>query len=484
MPHGRLRGIAASVVAVAVIALFALLLHSFVPGHGLQRTSTASKTSLEDIHGRWVTLDGLTFTSDIRHEAYQQIAIAPSAPDTVYTVNSSPLTIKRTDDSGATWHTLSTPLNLSQSSDAQIFVSPLDARTVFVTLQTQDSSLLGANCPATPSGGRKSGYIPCSYQFISRDGGSTWAALHLPVQGVLASVNQTFAQPGWSLLKAQGSRLYAAVGLGLSAFGPGYHMVASSDGGTTWSSIDTGLAGQDVCDFAPSPSGSDLFAITANAGCDNEALSTLSLWHSSDAGGTWTHSAELPTPVAENMTVTPGVDAAHPLVYIYMPAAISSQHTVQVQNDQTSLRVTADGGQTWQPAPTQGFPNATGVAVPIGVSSDGAILVAGAAQQSANATSALYAWKAGQTSWRQVTGSLRSPMQYVLVAHDKSGGDIYYTFTAQETTTVVLQPTPASSSSGRSTSSAAPPTPTPGISGPSASSQSATTTFVVQRYLP
>lgn len=250
-------------------------------------TPIATATLAPPTAGVWQTID-----------AYNNLnlRIAPTDPSIAYQLmgSSFPYTVQRTSDQGAYWTTLAAPTlpnGVVAAGVDDAFVSPLDANVVYVIVDEQNSTSCGV------SGFVGNGY--CELEYVSRDGGSSWRLLNLPMRGLITRMligdgdarNQIAGD-----LRAQGTRLYADVvndAIGQEHAPPPGRLVVSNDGGLTWSLADGGLhgAGQGIYDFAPTPTGSTIFAVTASLSyAPSGAISTppaLTLWRSDNAGVSW-----------------------------------------------------------------------------------------------------------------------------------------------------------------------------------------------------
>lgn len=447
MMTGRLRGIATGAAAIAVVALLALLLHAFAagrsgPGTTGQGIGVPGRTP--GTQGGWQTIAGLTFTTT-QNDMSALPAVAPSDPNTVYQATLSPVTLRRTADAGAHWTTLHLPGDTSHVEDFQVFVSPLDATHVFVTLtsslppQSQPSACptltglqqgqpaalasTGATSGASPDRGMRasrprSGTIPCSIQYFSADGGDSWQQLTLPVRGVLVNPSPALAAPSLRLLQAQGNHLFAAEGCGPFCEGPSLDIVTSADGGAHWTLADRAIrsAGSDVCDFGVSPSGGDIFAITATQGCSDMTAVPSYLWHSTDGGGHWTRVGRLPADAWLGLAVVPqpqGQGQTQPLLYIHLPQVTVQGHGTSMSDGPTSLKVSADGGKTWKAAPPTGITTTTRpYSGPLCVLGDGTVVEDYGDPGSVNT---LYGWKLGEAGWQPVAPAIRGQVMQVLV---------------------------------------------------------------------
>lgn len=439
-----LRSVATGTAAVAVVALLALLFYAFAANRASPTTGTqpGGATSQAVKHGVWQTNDALTFT------AGQQVmsgspALSASNPNTLYEASLAPVKLRRTTDGGASWTDLKVPGDTSNVEDFQVFASPLDARSVFLTLTTPLAPSQASTCPTVaadlptladaPTGAAplaltlpQSGKLPCSLQYHSSDGGATWQQLKLPVPAALADLTSDLLLPTTHILRAQGSRLYAAAGCGPLCMGPGDDIVSSADGGTTWTLADSNVraAGYYVCDFAPSPSGSDVFALASKQGCDSESVSPLMLWHSADAGAHWTRVGAPPTNLSFGMVVVAQSNGSS-LLYIHMPQATPVPHSINMTNNPTSLKVSADGGKTWASAPTAGVPSGLQPSSgPMAVLSDGTVVEAYVSTNASANTMTLLGWKQGDAAWHQVAPPLKGQVSQLLVASQGSADEL------------------------------------------------------------
>lgn len=425
--HGRLRTIAAVATIAAVVALFAVLFYGFA-GHGTQTGSTSPQVS--------------------RISSKDLPVIAPNNPRVIYKLvpvspASTQVALARSDDGGATWHTFAVPAG--KSSDLlppYVFVSPLDARAVFlITIPASyPASDTTASCPQSQAfnGGLNSyaafsgGQIPCPVVYLSQDGGAHWVRAHLPQAGrfVPEAPGPMDTSPtngitsSADVFRPQGSRLYSVMGViptrdGISGFGvSGHRLITSTDGGLTWSFADSGLPSDNggLCEYSPAPAGLTIFAaVCGSVG----SAATASLWRSDDAGAHWAQVGRLPDNTVLGMAVVTQSDGAQPLLYINMAQSIctinpyiASQPHAGVCNYDASpanLQVSADGGKTWQAAPAKGYPDMKlNPGAPLGVLHNGAVLFF--------VNDQLFAWKAGDASWQQVGASLFGGFRYALVS--------------------------------------------------------------------
>jgi hypothetical protein len=446
----RMRSLGAGIAAVAVVALLAALFYAVAAGRTGSGPGAApgSGTPTAQAHGRWQTISGLTFATTQQGPSGLP-AVAPSDPNTVYEATLAPVKLRRTTDMGAHWTDLHVPGDTSNVEDFQVFVSPLDAKTVFLTItsplppKSQESvcpTLMASQTQSGVSAARGSGVaplaqhlptsgsIPCSLQYYSTDGGDSWKQLTLPLRAALVDPDRMLAVPTTHILSAQGSRLYAAAGCGPLCSGPGDDIVTSADGGAHWTLADQGIraAGYNVCDFSAAPSGADVFAITATQSCGNESAPPIYLWRSADAGAHWTKVGQLPANAWLGMAVVARAQG-QPLLYIHLPQVTVQGHGTSITDGPTSLKVSADGGKTWTAAPVAGIPGG-GVtrpySGPLCVLSDGTVVE----NYGEPTATALYGWKLGDTTWRQVAPQIKGDVRQVLVV-PQGGSDAFVAVT-------------------------------------------------------
>jgi hypothetical protein len=443
MNPGRLRALAGAMAAITLVVLFALLLRgvaasrtSNVHGVGGSPTTPPTVSPTASGTGQWQTYQGLIYTTTLAE--HMDPAIAPTDPATVYVATLNPFGLKRTTDEGAHWTNLTLPGNTSSLEDIQVFVSPLDAQVVFVALtsplppgasqsacptlagralstqslvsQAWGSSWLSAR---VPSGGS----IFCTQVYESRDGGGHWQQPSLPGPGVIQDLSPLSDQfPQGHVLQSQGTRLFALMGCGPLCAGPVTDLIRSDDGGTTWHLADGDIrnAGDAVCDFAPSPSGGDIYAITTAGGCSQMTVPPEDLWHSPDGGAHWSHVGALSTSAAFGMAVVPQAGGA-PLLYIHMPPGVVQGHGTSISYGLTNLHASSDGGKTWHAAPSAGIPDGwSPPSLPMGVLSDGTVIESFKSPYSVDGSttsqaSQLYGWKLGESAWQPVAPKIDSP---------------------------------------------------------------------------
>jgi hypothetical protein len=415
------RGFVAAAAMVAVVAVLAGMFISAAQRHSGGVTGTGRPATGADlpeaVTGRWVTLDKLTVPTDIG--AAGAPAVAPSNPRVVYeaadtsSVSGWNATLRRTDDNGATWHQLSVPVNPADVNYISLFVSPLDARTVYLQLSDEAAT---SCAPGNSGTGMVRGDIVasgsgwCSLEYYSTDAGDHWHPVQLPVRGVLS---------GWGLstpaLYAQGQRLYASANC-VDMFCT--RILTSTDGGVTWQIADASLvaSGLNECDFAATSTGATVFAVLSAGDCSRPDQSPRTLWRSDDAGAHWRRISTLPSRFENGLFVVSQSASAQPLLYANLPRTLSTTKdklgdAVPVLSDAaTDLMVSADGGLTWTAAPAKGV--SAGLkpfASPLGVLSDGSVVVmfspAGSDDPSGGV---LYSWRAGAPAWHSLAPAVPS----------------------------------------------------------------------------
>jgi hypothetical protein len=428
MGTSRMRSLWAGIAAIVVVALLAVVFYTLAGSRGRSGPAGAPSPTAQT-HGTWQTIASLPFSP-----APQGPAIAPSDPHTVYEAMLTPVTLRRTTDQGAHWTELRVPGDTSNLESFQVFVSPLDAKMVFLTLtsplppksqastcptimasQAPTEALTIRDSSAAPLAGRLtlSGSIPCSLQYYSSDGGASWTQLILPIRAALVDPDRMLAVHPTQILSAQGSRLYAAAGCGPQCSGPSDDIVTSADGGAHWAVADHEIraAGHYVCGFSPVPSGGDVFAITATESCGNESAPPIYLWRSRDVGAHWTKVGQLPANGWLGMAVV-SQPSGQPLLYIHLPQVTVQSHMNAMTDGPTHLMVSADGGTTWTTAPASGIAGpAESSSGPLCVLSNGMVIE----YFGASTTAPLYGWKLGETTWRVVAPPLKGDVRQLLV---------------------------------------------------------------------
>lgn len=404
---------------------------------------------------QWIDLTQLDYSTSF--SANDLPAMAPSNPQVVYETMAKgmqqhlPATLRATSDGGATWRTLAMPIPTDNIGYAGIGVSPLDPQTVF--LAVIDTTV--AHCPAGQIVNPGEGYVQyCWLQYSSFDGGAHWSATDLPLangskQGLLAaSLSDGFGGPMRSnTLRAQGQRLFAGFSCAIDSCS---RLVTSDDSGRTWSFADLPLLAHgvaNVCDYAADASGADLYAVTTPTTCDFMKQTALTLWRSVDAGATWVKVRQLAPPNERGMALTQSRATGATLLYMAAPTT-TSQATDKMggkypvfSQAPSDVKVSADGGVTWQSAPTKGIPHGHAAYLQMGLLgtlSDGSVVIDVIPPSTTNLNdsfsssnfegSDLYAWKPGDSGWRLI-GSVSKEIDGLFVIHAQTGDyDTIYAF--------------------------------------------------------
>lgn len=458
MHSSRIRGFIAGGAMAAVVALIAFLLLSAAPGrYSPSPASSASPISIPA--GKWVPQPKLDDTADLGGTG--DPAVAPTNTRVVYEATNSNtirgewnVSLRRTDDGGSTWHALSLPVPTADVNYVNMFVSPIDAHTVWLQLSDQAANA----CPADESGmGDVSGNMHggilasgsgfCGMEWYSSDAGQHWTAVKLPVPGLLSGTGLNTPA-----IAGQGSRLFASSGC-VSRICT--RLLTSTDGGATWQAVDGGVltSSSTLCDFAPAPASSTIFAVTSDSGdCTWLDAGTRRLWRSDDAGAHWTQVSLLPFQNESGLQVAQPAGAVQPILTADMATKTGTRtdkvgNVVPVWTDAaTDLKYSVDGGKTWHAAPATGVPSdLKPFAAPIASLSDGSV-VWQFSQHSDDPTGAsLYAWKLGDTAWRLLTPAVPTGFIETLTVVSSAGrGDQLWAVTRVITTTSgPIPPTPA-----------------------------------------
>jgi hypothetical protein len=425
---GRWRTSAAVMAVVALVAIFALVVHSF--------TATDHHPPTPATHqGTWAKQYTLQSPNDLP-------VVAPGDPSVVYRLSGS-LRFQRSDDGGKTWRSYTSP-NQKVIGDPEasltLQVSPLHAMLVFATISSRPSN---PNCPQvgytakiTGSSSNEladilslAGGYSCTFQYVSTDGGSSWSTPVVPIKGDLG---QFFFTGGSQLnppFVAQGDRLYSALSPDINGPQPqGFRLVSSTDG-IHWSAADASLAAQNlsVYEYAATPAGSTLFVTTlpnSSAGGFNREL-----WRSDDAGVHWTDLGAFPeaqNPEDTTYLVGAGNVGSQAAVYYgtvshlnsppATPSVGSPLYPAMGGITANNVYASLNNGRTWRYAPVSGIPGGQRAApAALGTLSDGSVVMAfdtrlSRAGNDASAGSlTFYSWRPGDPAWKQLSPSLELP---------------------------------------------------------------------------
>ena len=408
-PLRRREWIVGAFAAVAVVVLLAVVLQAGLAGRGQNPLGQAQPTQTM-LRGAWQTLDKLT----VKRQAGMTMtsAVAPSNTQVAYTLSYSGdskaggnSSLLRTTNGGNTWKTLPVTVPPTGSLSAMLGVSPLDARTLFLTFWDQSAACAEHRSSFYPNAG-------CAHNYVSTNGGDSWQQLALPIP---AALNPGFASLE---LKAQGGLLYAYDYCSPDSC---THLLKSANGGLTWQLADGGVVahGVNLCEFTLAPDGTTIYEVTSTTSCGQLSDHEYSIWSSDDAGAHWKLVGPLlPKPIPDPSIVTGGVPGSSgwPLLaapgeshaktlYLHQPYITGTAHDV-------SFYYSEDGGATWQPTPAlSGVMNTGGLDIsgagsgsgPIGVGtatvlSDGSILFFAQPE----ITDTPYLWKPGTSAWQHL----------------------------------------------------------------------------------
>lgn len=401
--------------------------------------------------GGWTALNSLDYVASF--SANEPPAVAPSDPRVVYETMAQgmqehqPASMRATSDGGKTWRTLPLPVPADHVGYAGVGVSPVNARTVFLSL----IDTTAAECPANrvePLTEAGSGAF-CRLQYTSVDGGLHWRATNLPLAGgshpglLTASINSGAAGPVQSdTVRAQGQRLFA--GYICTDFSC-TRLVTSDDGGLTWSFADLPMLANgaaNICDFDASKTGATLYAVSSASDCGYQSQAPLKLWTSHDAGASWTVVGQLATPNERGMLLTQNRSTGATLLYMALPRTTGvatdkmGGHYPIISEAPNDVQVSVDGGQTWQPAPTQGIPTNHALYLNVGLLgtlSDGSVVVDVIPTTVANAMDAdnfsgsdLYAWRPGDAAWQKLASVPREIDALIVTPAPSGTADTLY----------------------------------------------------------
>ncbi len=420
------RTIAAGASAIAIIALFALLLRGFAGSKGANSpagtdgtatadvtanaTTSPSQTPISTAQGKWQVMEGMTYSTTVFTQTPYPV-FSPIDPTIVYEISMAPISLRRSDDDGATWKALVLPASADQAIILEIWASPLDAHTAFLTVTVNLAYGQGTNaCPSSAlasAGGAThgnilaSGQVPCSTTYRSTNEGASWKAISFPVNGSLSTPYSDSAPYAGTPIQAQGTRLYAMLSCGPSCTSAGGRLVTSTNGGATWQVADAGGLGQGVCDFAAQPNSQTIFAAVSRGSCDMLNSPVLALDRSDDAGNNWVHVSFLPQGASQGMASA--LSDGKPLLVINLPAVNWQPHIIGVTQSADEFLASSDGGHSWKKSPLAGPPDkALPIIAPLIVRADGSLVVSFTTQADQGQAAKVYTWKPGETSWQVI----------------------------------------------------------------------------------
>ncbi|HKW22522.1 MAG TPA: hypothetical protein VJO13_14150 [Ktedonobacterales bacterium] len=445
-PLRRREWIAGAFAAIVVVVLLAIVLQAGLAGRGQNPIGPIQPTQPTQIMtpGNWQTLDKLT----VKRQAGMAMTsvVAPSDIQVAYTLRYSEdskaggnSSLLRTTNGGAMWKTMPLTVLPTGSLSAMLGVSPLDARTLFLTFWDQSTACAEHLSNLFPNAG-------CAHNYVSTNSGESWQQLALPIP---ASLNPGFSSPE---LKAQGDLLYAYDYCSPDSC---THLLKSANGGLTWQIADGGVAvhGASLCEFTLAPDGTTIYEVTSKTSCGQITDHDYSIWSSDDAGAHWMLVGPLlPKPIPDPSIGTFGAPGSSgwPLL-----AAPGNAHAKTLYLNEPYITGAAqnirfyyseDSGATWQLTPaltgalnTDGFGAGPGSGV-IGIGtatvlSDGSILFF--AQPVITDTP--YLWKPGTSAWQRLQpypgqdpdGHSATDIQQIIVTPGANGHD---------TVTLVVRP--------------------------------------------
>jgi hypothetical protein len=404
----HVRSWVALLAVFVIVGLAAVGFHTLAtngsPAKSTAATATPAHRAPSVTKNQWIAVASLATTS--------APVVAPSNPQVIYQLHSSSAPLRRSADSGKEWQSYPLPEHLADG--VNLYVSPLNANTVFLSARYLKPPQDGAQCTKTPEAQPPAAGYDCVAQWVSLDGGAHWRIPHMPLGAPLADIAPPFWAGAPEFVQAQGQSLVGA----LYCYRPlcgntGYRIVTSADGGLNWQFADADItAGHHyVCDLAPVTNSATIFAVSADISCTTalagmtpSGMTPLTLWRSDDAGQHWSRVGILPKEVGGQILVEPTSADGQPLLY-------------------GNMYTSADGGNTWYAAPLAGLPPNIRVQT-LGVRHDGSLLVGalpsnGAAGQSVSET--IYRWHAGDASWQQLGSPLPSYVKNLVVTRDSSG---------------------------------------------------------------
>jgi hypothetical protein len=384
-----LRGLLAVAATAIIAALFAVAFQVLSANGPAQRPHGLATAPSP---GVWVNV------GQFQSRNGERVMVAPSDPHVVYRLNSRTFAMERSVEGGGAWNTIALPTEVVRSAIktyAVFDINPLNANIVYLTAFADASTSPSCPSPFLPGGVVKRDFS-CSVQYVSTDGGAQWQRLMLPSQGRLTGMlTQVFGIPRAPLL-AQDNRVYSL--MTTNALTGEYRLVVSTDG-VNWQITDNALAatGLRIESYMVSPTGSTVWV----------TMSDGSVWRSDDAGNSWARAfnltqAQLPEGASLVATRTVAGKA-------FLYAATYSPPIGDIAPD--GVRVSVDGGQTWQVAPVRGIPDGQHAAPYSSLArSDGTLVMLFRTPQMNIAfdegilhSAAYYSWKPGDKSWTRLT---------------------------------------------------------------------------------
>ncbi|HET9111294.1 MAG TPA: hypothetical protein VFN78_10755 [Ktedonobacterales bacterium] len=324
----RWGGVSALIAAALLVALFAGLLAqqaSRRPAPGSTATATKATATPAAPLVAWTQVPG--------YKGLYGLAVAPSDPTVAYQLwldGNGKVITRRTDDQGATWRVLTLPNipNATYPVFGRAFtamVSPADAHVVYLNVSAlMDSSVTRCGASGDPQDGSQAPRLLCLFQFISADSGAHWQALSLPVSGFLGIDP---SPQGDNTTQPHAMRIYDMI----SGGGKG-HLARSDDNGVTWRLIDQPIfaAGQSLMEYAATPIGATVFALTEPVGqAATEGSPPLMIWRSDDAGATWSNLGHASSALIVDVRAALVAQSGKPILYTMMPDLGTNRMTIQ-----------------------------------------------------------------------------------------------------------------------------------------------------------
>jgi anti-sigma factor RsiW len=393
--RARRRVVSALSVVAAVLAI-TLIMAGLLASRSPKTSTVGNPEPTARREQGWSALPNLTSLPGVP-------VIAPSNPQVVYeSVRDNQPQLQRSDDAGATWQSLPLPAGAPQGNGAValLFVNPLNAQQVYLEINTCPTAQASSIGPAVVL---SSGEGCTTFDYVSTDAGTHWQQAQWPVSANDLHKTRLGGIYAYPAFQVQGTRLYALLSVG---DGVGSILVTSTDG-VSWQPADQPLRAQANCatGFAPTPTGSTVFAITTDqcTGGSSLALTSTSgmsslalplaggggnfLWRSDDAGAHWSKVGGILAGI--NLRAFHLAGFSQPV--LYDDGFLSSENILSP----ATIKVSVDGGHTWQSAPTApAAPLYSDDAGILATFSDGSIV--------GEFGGAFYAWRVGQAAWQKV----------------------------------------------------------------------------------
>jgi BNR/Asp-box repeat len=398
----RLSALGALAAVLALVVVFALVVHSFLgvghaPGKSVASKSAATKTLTPTYPNPWRQIAQFSAHNSLLNSG-TSVVVGLNDPSVIYELSSPPgLTFQRSDDGGQTWHILSFPgtqVGNATIVASRLFINPLDAHKIWASLIVGPDD---PNCSVTAPG------TGCTFQYVSTNGGATWAPIPMPLGlvlgfGTLGALDGGVAD---GLVSAQGDRLYAQLSSGNGNPDPSQSHLATSLDGIHWSIVDNQLTDRSlvVMEYALTPTGSTIFAATALQSKAFSSSSKLDLWRSDDTGARWTNLGTFPLGYPQLL----GAAVVNGMTLVYYDNQVAKGDNVEPDH----VLASADNGHTWQPAPaiplSGGQPIYNGVYY--GTLANGDVLILFGTSTD---NTAMYSWQPGNKSWTQLSQAVKT----------------------------------------------------------------------------